>query len=59
MRRHALHSWVITPARWSQLTAGLPARREANADWGERERMLASVWVWTRVTGGEHLFAPP
>ena len=20
--------------------------------------MLASVWVWTRVTGGEHLFAP-
>jgi hypothetical protein len=20
--------------------------------------MLASAWVWTRVTGGEHLFAP-
>jgi hypothetical protein len=20
--------------------------------------MLASAWVWTRITGGEHLFAP-
>jgi hypothetical protein len=57
-RRHALRGWVISPGQWNQLTAGLPAHREAHADWGERKRMLASVWVWTRVTGGEHLFAP-
>jgi hypothetical protein len=57
-RRHALRGWVISPGQWRQLTAGLPAHREARADWGERKRMLASVWVWTRVTGGEHLFVP-
>jgi hypothetical protein len=49
---------VISPAEWSQLTIGLPAHSESHANWGERKRMLASAWVWTRVTGGEHLFAP-
>jgi hypothetical protein len=57
-RRDALRSWVISSAHWTQLTAGLPPRRESRVDWGERKRMLASAWVWTRVTGGEHLFAP-
>jgi hypothetical protein len=57
-RRQALRGWVISPAEWTQLTAGLPPRRVSRADWGERKRMLASVWIWTRVTGGEHLFAP-
>lgn len=57
-RRHALRGWVISPAGWNQLTVGLPAHRGSHADWGDRKRMLASVWVWTRVTGGEHLFAP-
>jgi hypothetical protein len=57
-RRHALRGWVISPGQWNQLTAGLPAHCEAHADWGERKRMLASAWVWTRITGGEHLFAP-
>jgi TniQ len=57
-RRQALRGWVISPAEWSQVTAGLPAHSESHADWGDRKRMLASVWVWTRVTGGEHLFAP-
>jgi hypothetical protein len=57
-RRHALRGWLISPGQWSQLTAGLPARRGTHADWGERKRMLASAWVWTRITGGEHLFAP-
>ena len=27
-------------------------------DWGERKRILASTWVWVRITSGEHLFAP-
>lgn len=57
-RRHALRNWVISPGQWNQLTVGLPAHREAHADWGEGKRMLASAWVWTHVTGGEHLFAP-
>jgi hypothetical protein len=57
-RRHALRNWVISPGQWDQLTAGLPSRSESRADWGERKQMLASAWIWTRVTGGEHLFAP-
>jgi hypothetical protein len=57
-RRSALQDWVISPAHWSQLISGLPARCSPRADWGQRKRMLASAWVWARVTGGEHLFAP-
>jgi len=57
-RRDALQDWVISPARWDQLITGLPARCSPRADWGERKRTPASVWVWTRATGGEHLFAP-
>jgi transposase len=57
-RRQALRNYVISPAEWSQLTAGFPAHSESHGDWGERKRMLASVWVWTHVTGCEHLFAP-
>ena len=57
-RRSVLWDWVISPAEWSQLISGLPARCSPRADWGERKRMLASAWVWTRITTGEHLFAP-
>lgn len=56
-RRHALRHWVISPSRWSQLISGLPAC-DLRTDWGDRKRMLASVWVWVRITGGEYLFAP-
>jgi len=57
-RRSALQDWLISPAQWSQLISGLPARCSPRADWGERKRMLASAWAWTRITSGEHLFAP-
>jgi hypothetical protein len=33
-RRQALRGWVISPAEWSQVTAGLPANSESHADWG-------------------------
>jgi hypothetical protein len=57
-RRHAFKNWVISPSPWSQLISGLPASCDPRTDWGDRKRMLASVWVWVRITGGEHLFAP-
>ena len=28
-------------------------------DWDDSKRMLASIWVWVRITHGEHIFAPP
>jgi hypothetical protein len=57
-RRNALRGWVISPGHWQQLTAGLPPGRDSRTDESERQRTLASAWVWTRVTGGERLFAP-
>ena len=53
-----LQDRVISPAQWSQLISGLPARCSPRADWGERNGMLASAWAWNRIAGGEHLFAP-
>src|SRR5439155_22205188 len=46
---------------WAHLVAQLPDspwphRREPEL--GDRKRQCASIVVWTRVTGGEHLFAP-
>ena len=57
-RRHALRAWAISPRRWCQLITGLPASCHGLTDWGDGKRLLASVWVWARITGGEHLFAP-
>jgi hypothetical protein len=57
-RRYALRAWAISPRRWCQLITGLPASCHELTDWGDGKRLLASVWVWSRITGGEHLFAP-
>jgi hypothetical protein len=60
-RRHALQAWQISPGEWRDLVAHLTgphagARRRGRVDWGEGKRVLASAWVWARVTGGEHLY---
>jgi len=57
-RRHALRAWSISPDRWNQLITDLPGSCHPLAGWGTGKRLLASVWVWARLTGGEHLFAP-
>jgi TniQ len=62
-RRNALAAWTITPDQWRTLTRRLVDRPRAHggppADWGEAKRILASVWVWVRVTHGEHIYATP
>jgi hypothetical protein len=67
-RRDALTAWSISPHEWDHLIAGIPEepRRKhgrwvdsPSTDWGESKRILASIWIWVRVTHGEHIFAPP
>ncbi|MFD5589500.1 hypothetical protein ACFWII_37640 [Streptomyces sp. NPDC127063] len=58
-RRHALHEWVISPDAWNALLQGLHRPLHATQiGLGDRKRQAASVYVWTLITQGEHLFAP-
>lgn len=48
---------------WETLIAGLPTQPNSGAvrayiDWGDSKRLLASAWVWVRITQGEHVLAP-
>ncbi|WP_405460667.1 hypothetical protein [Streptomyces globisporus] len=58
-RRQALHEWVLSIDTWNDLVSKLPPtllryRTLTN----DRKRQDASVFIWTLVTRGEHLFAP-
>jgi hypothetical protein len=61
-RRDALRAWSIPRDDWQELATALRRRQKTTAqlltDWGESKRLAASVLVWTRVTHGEHFFAP-
>jgi hypothetical protein len=66
-RRHALRDWAISDEEWNELTSDLRSRPYRSAgrwpgtpfvDWGEKKRILASMWVWVRITCGEHILAP-
>ncbi|MET8531515.1 TniQ family protein [Streptomyces sp. NPDC005065] len=58
-RRQALHEWVLSVDAWSALVRELPPTllqfRTLSDD---RKRQDASVFIWTLVTRGEHLYAP-
>jgi hypothetical protein len=61
-RRDALRTWSIPRNDWRELATELRRRQNTAVqlltDWGESKRLAASVLVWTRVTHGEHFFAP-
>jgi hypothetical protein len=58
-RREALQAWTINEDDWRELLARLPPiPGPTRPDLGDRKRQLASIYVWTRVTSGEHHFAP-
>ncbi|MFF0656079.1 TniQ family protein [Micromonospora tulbaghiae] len=62
-RRDALANWQIPEHQWREITDGLPEqlvnkRRVPHTDWGHGKRRLASTWVWTEITHGDHIYAP-
>jgi hypothetical protein len=62
-RRIALQGWSIDADTWRNLVAQLPEPPQINNGWrqpelGDRKRQSASIIVWTRLTGSEHVFAP-
>ncbi|MGH3614763.1 MAG: TniQ family protein [Pseudonocardia sp.] len=62
-RRDALKTWSFSPDEWETMIAGLPEQPLSGPvrpyiDWGDSKRLLASVWVWVRITHGEHVLAP-
>jgi hypothetical protein len=62
-RRGAMATWSISPQDWRHLIqdlVGKPVNGKAarHIDWSDRKRLLASIWVWTRLTQGEPYFAP-
>ncbi|MFD8373653.1 TniQ family protein [Streptomyces sp. NPDC059688] len=58
-RREALRDWALDRTTWISLINKMqPLRGSIRPDFDDRKRQEASVFVWTRVTQGEHLFAP-
>jgi hypothetical protein len=58
-RRQALHEWVLSIDAWNALVRELPPTlTQFRTLTNDRKRQDASVFVWTLVTRGEHLFAP-
>ncbi|MFF8173595.1 hypothetical protein [Streptomyces chartreusis] len=57
-RRDSLRDWVLPQNDWGEMTAQLPRTIGKQPVLDDRKRQVASIFIWTRVTGGEHLFAP-
>ncbi|MGW8455894.1 TniQ family protein [Streptomyces niveus] len=58
-RRQALHEWVLSIDSWEALLNELPSvRTQTRTRTDDRKRQDASVFIWTLITRGEHLFAP-
>ena len=58
-RRTALRDWFLDETTWQQLITQLPPiPGPVQPILDDRKRQDASIFVWTRVTQGEHLFAP-
>jgi TniQ protein len=58
-RRDALRDWALDEVTWQDITASLPPIPGPNQPvTADRKRQDASVYIWTAITRGEHLFAP-
>ena len=61
-RRSVLADWSIPATDWTRLTDGLPTRLQTSTwrwrhlPWDERERILASVWIWYQATHGDRTY---
>ncbi len=58
-RREWLRDWALPGEAWQILTSRLPPiPGHIQPELGDLKRQLASIYVWVRLTQGEHLFAP-
>jgi hypothetical protein len=62
-RRDALMAWSLSFEDWQDLIDGLPEQPmgglvRSHTHWGEGKRLLASTWIWTTITQGDHIYAP-
>ncbi|MCX4745190.1 TniQ family protein [Kitasatospora sp. NBC_01287] len=57
-RREALKDWHLDQRTWDDLTASIPQTGTVEPRYDDLKRHVASIFVWTRITQGEHLFAP-
>ena len=62
-RRDVLKAWSLSVEDWQNLIDGLPEQPmggyvRSHTHWGEGKRLLASTWIWTNVTQGDHICAP-
>jgi hypothetical protein len=62
-RRTALATWSLPETDWRSMISDLVGRpvngkTPPHVDWSDQKRLLASVWIWTRITSGEHHYAP-
>lgn len=58
-RRQALRDWFLDNTTWQNLASQLPdTLGPVRPVLDDRKRQDASIFIWTQVTQGEHLFAP-
>jgi hypothetical protein len=58
-RRQVLETWCIDEDTWADLTARMPTvPGSRRPDFRHCHRHVASIYVWVKVTSGEHRFAP-
>ncbi len=62
-RRTTLRTWSLPDTQWQPLIRDLinspvNGRTQPHVDWTDHKRQLASVWIWTLVSQGEHHYAP-
>ncbi|WP_420312220.1 TniQ family protein [Streptomyces sp. YS-B37] len=58
LRREALKDWRLDLPTWHELTARMPVTSTTPAKYDDLKRQVASIFVWSRITQGEHQFAP-
>lgn len=57
-RREALSGWNLPPEHWDEIVTHLRlSQGHTTVDWTDRI-LVASVYVWARVTGGEAPYCP-
>ncbi|GAA0473819.1 hypothetical protein [Streptomyces olivaceiscleroticus] len=57
-RRQALQHWYLDEQSWHDLTSKVPPSSTTPARYDDLKRHIASIFIWSRTTQGEHLFAP-